>query len=453
MLSFAIEKIVDQLRVGTFELDCLEMAIQQRDSDRAPIIKGSGQISIRADGVLGFKLYADGGLPRRLRLQAGDLVPHSQMYRLRATDLEGREWCCQFVSPDETGTRNGRSLLVGAIWELEHSLERGGVPADYLELYVLGDVKVPTNAYTETKTKAPDGESTSSLLDCAVFEGTHCRFDFRQAGGLLKIGVTGNQLPEHADLRVVEAMQFMLASPMRWSLLHREGRKGQTIRIRLRPPEATGVRMRQPIQFLGSRDLTGNMWPLFERYYEFASAEPSENWHPVSVHLYNACQASAASIDTQRLALGVAVEGIAAVAFPQATTALPEEALKSVTDHLRAWTGLPDWEQRDSFLERLNGLFGLLRKTSARDRLRWLAVRGVVTNDDIKAWTKLRNSAAHPERPDAGVTQEALALIEHVTTVMYKLVFAAIGYKGAYTDYSIRGWPTCQFAAPNPPCD
>ncbi|HEX5422023.1 MAG TPA: hypothetical protein VFW94_00620 [Candidatus Acidoferrales bacterium] len=398
------------------------------------------------DGTLAFKMYAPSRLPALPPLQPGSLVPHSLMYRLRAVDLKGREWTSDFVSPDQSASRNGGAVIKGTVWDLVHSTKDGAMPVEGMDLYFLDDLAIPVTAYTETKTTSPTGEIQSSAWDRAIVESPDYRIDFHYRRSVLSANVVTDKLRKHSDLRVVEALQFLLARAVRWNVKQRTGRSGQETHIRCRPRQTAKPRLHKPIQFFGGHDLTGSMWALFQKYYDFASSEASENWHPVSIHLHNASEASAASVDTQRLALGIAVEGIAAATLASVATHAPDQAVRSILAHLDRWQGMPDWPERDSFRDRVKGLFGLLRMPRAKDRLWWAAARGFISDADVRAWSKLRNAAAHPDELDPSITQKSLALIEHVTTVMYKLVFAAIGYEGAYTDYSTRGWPTQQFS-------
>ena len=448
MLTFALEEIVEQLRSGSFELDCLDMTLQERTSDATPI-SGAGNFSVASDGTLQVKMYARGAPPPLPQLPAGELIPRDSLYCLRATDLRRRQWTCDFLFPDKCDFSGSDSVIRATIMDLKHVEDYGAIPGDEVDLFAFGDLRVPVNAATETKITSNDSETTSSNMDRAVVKMPTCRLDFHNAPGLLRATVDAEVLSEQTDDRLAEALQFILASPVHWSVLHRSGRGRQITSIRLRERMLARPRMHKPIQFLGSHDFTGSVWPLFQRYYEFVSGANVDEWHPISIHLYNAGQASAGSLDSQRVALGVAVEGIVASAFPEISERTSEDAIKSIRDHVETWPGLPDWPGREAFRERIRGLFGLLGRASAKDRMHALARRGLIESDDIKAWSRLRNYAVHPETVDPGVTRESLALIERVTTLMYKVVFARIGYEGAYTDYGAPGWPKRLFAIPS----
>ena len=51
------------------------------------------------------------------------------------------------------------------------------------------------------------------------------------------------------------------------------------------------------------------------------------------------------------------------------------------------------------------------------------------------------NTSAHGETPGSENLQALVDLCHKVTVLMYHLIFRAVGFEGAYIDYSTHGWP------------
>jgi hypothetical protein len=140
-------------------------------------------------------------------------------------------------------------------------------------------------------------------------------------------------------------------------------------------------------------------------------------------------------IDAQALALGVAVEGLLAELYNDVV--LPSD------DFLR------DLEAAEAFIQelpisprvksRILGSLGPMRKSRAKDRLRALVERNVITKAQYEAWEKLRNSTAHAVVHE--LSNKFIGLCNSVLVLAYCLMFNAISYVGPFTDYGTPGWP------------
>src|SRR4051794_14544981 len=79
---------------GHFQLQCLDMVLEQQAASIR--FSGPGSITRSPDGALAFVLFAPGQLPALERTLAlprlGEMLPEEAYFRLRATDLRGRQW-------------------------------------------------------------------------------------------------------------------------------------------------------------------------------------------------------------------------------------------------------------------------------------------------------------------------------------------------------------------------
>jgi hypothetical protein len=95
--------------------------------------------------------------------------------------------------------------------------------------------------------------------------------------------------------------------------------------------------------------------------------------------------------------------------------------------------------------ERVLGSIRNIRKARPSDRLKELARRGLVSPDGVKAWGSLRNQAAHARPPERKSLQQWIDDCHATTVLLYQIIFAAIGYRGRFTNYGVEKWPEQEY--------
>jgi hypothetical protein len=172
------------------------------------------------------------------------------------------------------------------------------------------------------------------------------------------------------------------------------------------------------------------------------------SWHSCSYHLHNACEASANSADAFTIELCVSVEKTSGlVSFVGNID--DGEHKRRVQRLMRKWLKAVGWINT-AVGDRAMGLLSSLHHIRMKDRLADLVKRGMVDQEHLKVWGKLRHPGVHAGDPDAGGvlskgSQDWLDDIGAVTVLMYHLIFHLIGYNESYTDYSRRGWRSARY--------
>ncbi len=459
MPTFVVDRIIESIRAGDdHDLHCHSMSLSAPNKNM-PTFQGVGAIRIGSKGNLRFTMYARSAETYVLpdTVMPGDLIPDHILYRFSAIDETGVEWTSPVVLDMRVQPSKGKnnSRVTGDLMDL-HSREPL-FPEGYstvlaesvLTLYVFDKVDIPVNTKTVTEVRV-DGEdfpTGGASLNIAKVEVGDYEFRFTRRDDLLEIRVTAPTLRAGLDKRVIEALQFVLARPICWRILREESGDTAVTRIRSAPKHSAAETHLPPIQSVAFYDGTKCVWPLYAKYFEHILGHDERSWHPLSRYLYSAIEAHAAGFDTYRLALGVAVEGILKTPFKKVFSP-GEEFLAAVDDlskHFSEWKCPAAWEGESGLRERIKTYFTQLRKPRGDDQLRRLNQLEIVTDDEFRAWKRLRNKTAHGDRSDRLPSQEELSQIGIVTTLMYKLVFQAIGYSGKYTDYGTRGFPTRDF--------
>jgi hypothetical protein len=239
------------------------------------------------------------------------------------------------------------------------------------------------------------------------------------------------------DLGVV-ALEFLAAKTIVPRTIEYHQGADKMLRLLSPRPISERTRLRRPIS---SHHLTDYEmpWRLFSRYLEYLASYSGAGWPACVLHLHNAIEASANSLNAAILGLCVAVEGLAKLILIEEDEE-EKKAIEKLTRKMRCV--LRNFKLSETTLgQRAEGLLSNLNVPRLKDRLKPLVQAGVIRDSLIRAWSDLRPAAAHAAALDIDYakpeeTQELLVGIDKVTTLMYEIIFHLIGYEEEYTDYS-----------------
>jgi len=155
-------------------------------------------------------------------------------------------------------------------------------------------------------------------------------------------------------------------------------------------------------------------------------------------------------LDLMALVLGVSVEGLVRSEFPTIKRVGADDMnndIDVVTKVIRDGSYCAD------FKKRAPGIMGSLRGTNPRDVLLMLEEASSLPAGSEKAWSNLRNRAAHATTGSSVSQPQIEQLYRDCRTVLvllYRLVFLTLGYQGLHCDYSAKGWPDVPWTRRNP---
>jgi hypothetical protein len=258
----------------------------------------------------------------------------------------------------------------------------------------------------------------------------------RDAGFEITATSDASPIASHLVAIIEEAMWFTLGQPLRADIVQYRvaDREGITIHSRGRDDELPSA---MPPYHIGIVDSAKVLGEIFCRYLGYVSGERSERYHPLSVLVRKVLRAEAGTIEELALARSVSIEGVVHLGF--SSLGGPETGVREAVSALEEL--LEEHLGSSVIKDRVQGFCAALRRSSSRTALRSLAGRGVITEEQVEAWEKLRYVAAHGQEYQLPF-REVFELSEHLRVLMARLVFELIGYKGAYSDYGTRGWPT-----------
>ncbi len=438
------------LQKGIYQLDCPRMTLQNRLNSDCVFI-GAGYVRQNHERKLEFKLYCQFVKENHKFLffgksaKSGELVPENEYYILKCIDGFNREWISYWVNPSfDVGVG---VVFSGDLRELVHikDRERPMLKQDYLILRIFGEIKVPFNHQTESISKIADKEFKTINWNIARFSSSNYNFTISLKDGWTLIKIEGNpgvSFPKNIELRAIEALEFVLAHSLWWSVMEKYTCGTlETKSIRTHFFEFNEPRIGPPIDFR-NKDSTGCIWSLFDKYFSYIiDKQENEKLHPISEQLNLIREASQGPIIAEALALSIAVEAILKSEFVDLCK--PSDALRTGVNS--ACKHFDDWSGTDELKNRLKGSLNSILNSNPQNAMKFLIDNNVITKKQMDAWKKLRNSMAHGVQPNDAKLQEFLTLCDTVCVLLYHIIFYAIGYEGKYTDYSVFGWPIEDF--------
>ena len=162
---------------------------------------------------------------------------------------------------------------------------------------------------------------------------------------------------------------------------------------------------------------------MFEAYFGYVIQDPSR----LSQLVHSTVEAGASSLYALALTLGVSVEGVLRLEFED----LGKPSKTFVNELSKAQELISLSPVKPNAQKRICGSLNAMKGFRAQQALETLIGIGAVTSDEVAAWKQMRHRAAHADLPDSQDVQAFLDVCLRMTVLFYRLIFTAIGYRGA----------------------
>jgi hypothetical protein len=444
MMSLTHDELLD-LRTGRLEVDALHMKLRHRGTD-AVAYEGPGQIRLTQDGTLEYVLFDSGagdGFGWDSLPVPGSWVASDSLLDLSVQDWRGRNWSAQRTRPD-TSHVDGKPGVVcrGELREITLTSDGSGPAGEFISLFARFEGDIPYNLITRIETDAGGRKSYSFKYNVWEVDGANYTVRVTQADDGLEIEASrpAGVFPAHFDTRLLEGLWFVLAKPIEWYYRIRVNQETHSLTIRRQPPPPPSPRLRPPLEFRLDSDAAEPCGRMLLRYLEYVEPYLEPRFHPMSVNVRQTLLASATNIETEALALGIAVESLIRREYKQ--YGKPGVAFISVLgaamEFWDKWTGPSDVK------ERIRRAIENMRGTNPREAMNKLVDLGILSPEHRSSWNKLRHTTAHGLDFEADFRQ-VVNWCDSTHAALLRLIFVRIGYTGPYTDRSATGWPTIMY--------
>jgi hypothetical protein len=442
-MSLDTDEIRD-LREGKLTIDALHMELRRFGTSDV-VYSGPGQIRQTAEGTIDYVLFdaQTSAEPDFIKLPLpGSWVPPESRFSLYARDWKKREWNATYVDTNTLRVRGEPGVVCsGEIPEITLSFEPSRTTGEFISLFVPDANPIPFNLITRIETDSGGRKSYQFQYNVWEIEGPdyNVRIVQRDNGLEVEARRDGGVFPQFFDSRLLEALWFVLARPIDWEIRKRSNTEMSALTIRRRPLPVPSPRLGAPLEFKNVIEAAGPCGDLLLKYLDYISDFKEARFHPTSVNIRQTLLASATNIETEALALGIAVESVIRREFKDLDK--PEDTVLTAVDaalvYWENWVGAPD------IGERVRTAIHRLKDPNPRESMNKLVASGILSDQHRDAWNKVRHTTAHGMSFNAPFRQ-IVGWCNHTYAALIRLIFSRIGYRGPYTDRA-EGWPSVQF--------
>ena len=434
-----VDETIKLFSDGSLKIDFPRIVFTRRGGASGEKLTGPGSLSQNRKGEIEIKAHIAFSEPdtmaallnRSMVSEAGALVPEDGYHDIEATDAVAAVWDCGRVIVNSSVSFPTSSGVFQAKPTVLRRKDCSGSSKRRLRLYFFDQ---------ETRDwKGLLGGQREMEIDGLAFE---MKVDEVRDRQILVEATSETDLPEAFDRRLIEAMQFVVGQSLHAAIVDEFASSARTLRLYATSSHIRRVPAFPPLEIHTSQ-YTDQHVELLRCYLTYLFSLPDEGiWSPPSAFLSLLRRASEGSIDSWLIGICVAVEGLAGLIEykPVAVTA----ELAKFQEHVAKW--IKDEDISEGGAKRITGLVGQLGSVRPIDRMMSLVPSLLLYEDDIKTWSKARNSAVHTRKSSsADLKSEKLqARIDQLHVVyrlLYFIIFQVIGYDGKYTDYAKRHFP------------
>jgi hypothetical protein len=437
---------MDAFRRVVLDIDCKRMMLTQH-KEGGERFEGQGYIRQADDGSLIFKIYVTKydakplkHLDAMFNSAAGELHSDEMFYDLEAIAHDGTRWTASRILPvphwdmtDQTVLMHGKMQSVTADLDMPQRQH-------HLVLHFFEEYQVPLHRMSEAERHG----NRYYTRDRAEFTALHSEFVVRVRDGsgdtVFEIA-SDKPFPTAFDLRVQEALQYITAKTAIWRVRLQSTDKRMELELASPWRKSSRTQFSPPLGPISAHFMEHG-WKLFEKYLAYVVEKTDgTHWNPVAYHLYNACEATANSLDAWAIGVSVAVEAVSGL-ISVSDDKQKAERIALYQERARKW--LEDQKDLADIADRARGQINAMSNKRPQDTLYALAETGHAEKSYVDAWEYLRNRHVHPklsdlQKPTSVDYQKLLDHIHRVETLLRQLTFYLIGYEGPFTDYGVHG--------------
>ena len=441
-------KDTDRVLTDDFSLEFLQAKLIQKTKENPVVYTGPASVVQSEDGVLKLKLYhlfqSSSEVTREISatfnngFQPGQIIGDQHYFDFEGIDLHGAKWTSPkiWLSGDVSCPANGK-IVTADLLLIESERQAGSGTSQGVakaQLFIPGSYRIP---YFKTETQG--ALTTRSICELNV-GGRTCTLRKQDRHLEVSADLAGiESANDYLDL-ILEGIGIGIGSELRPKLIKilHSGVHRQTIYSR----NVSAVHPTLTAPFPTSQpDNAKSLETFLDR---FLGVIPNRHsalfgyWHRVLT-------AFSSGVENSALVLTTAIEGVLKAYFTDC--GMPDaEFIKQLEEAKPAVESLSIGDRAKS---RLLTTLGNAKVPTPKNSLFSLRSRGLITDELIRLWTRLRNKSAHADELNLQdhELQAYLNELHGCLELFYRLVLVYVGYSGTMLEYSKSGWPEATFEA------
>lgn len=424
------------------EIDCVDVEIHRFEDNQPPIFKGPGVIRGDKAGRLSYKVYnqiqVNEEIFAYLKQIREENDPRKTNLRLFVRGYDGMEWSGGWSIPALNIFQAPYLLVEGAFDQLGARVEKleGDrtsnstelVFSDYLDLPLAGTVKVESFHGEEVISTSFWGDHHEVTFDDSLIR-------FQKSSDKSRLHVTASDgdrfTPPYVENWITEALIFITARMIYPRMIIRHFEKDALVFIRA-TPRTIESGMLPPFSY--APDTRDSFWKAFCAY--LGKCKSVQQFEPLEMTkgFSELCLAGKGTLQGFLISLSIYIEFCVNLIFASLESgASREDDYKKKVEDLVQHVGA--WDRDDTIRERAKGLLSMLYTPSLPKRMDVLVEQGVITEIQEKTWKKARPYLAHGNVIDFKKEEEFWHIRNHLISMVYRLIFRIIGYRGLVLDY------------------
>lgn len=449
MFPMISEDFLKQYAAGNLVLDCPRIVITQNKTTGPKTFEGPGMITLKADGRFAVRLYVNSppGASHVIKamfsmdanVSPGELIPDEYFYTMEATDLRGITWRNPSITPVFHG--NNGEVIIADVDSLHAEQDSPESNMDSIVMQCFNVLPIPANAISRQSSESGEHSgSHKTARDRAEFViggikfALHNGVNAEHGTKLIATAPVGTFKPgiEH---RIGEALRFVTFTDFTFTVVEKVLSGTRHAFVRPIQIARTGI-LPAPVN---GKTHVDDYWRLFEAYFRHVSIHTDpDTYHPLSNRLYPLIASHGVDFSVVELILGVSVEGVLNSEFASVgASSIPDN--KEIADTVAVLKNL--CSITETMKNRLSGAVTSMKQLRVGDQIKRLMELKVITMELNVAWRTVRNSSAHSANTHAKAMNVKVHDLYMVHALLMKLVLIAIGYKGKYQRFDLKGWP------------
>jgi hypothetical protein len=414
------------------------MWLKGRDGEPV-IFSGPGRIEITKSGEVRFYMYATAtdtdAAFRKIRSAQANPYNALEQFRLVALDFSGTEWEGGYTSVGFFDDPKNGYPFTGKLTALS-TLATGDQVAktSSVELLMIPPVDLPASEWMVSNTAIGEKEllySRKPGRQIISVLGTDVEFLYEPSREALWItALTSEDLPHpYAEKWLAEPLRIMLGSLVYPQMVARNMGDG-TSHIWFRPsshskkPSMFGLK--QPFEITAG--FPTGFWEVYARILTMIGSARDDNdrpnfeAHEVTRFYQELAQARHGSRWMKLLTLASTAEAMTKALMTDADrkSEYTDADLASMSKYIGKWEG------NKGLRSRLQDSVAFAAQRSPQGFMRSLAKDGVISNEEVDTWRKLRNSVAHGNLVEPWPTQDGDRHLGEMISLVHKLTHARI---------------------------
>ena len=423
-----------------FEIDCVDIEVHGVDDHCPPLFKGSGVIRGNKEGRFEYKVYnqipVNEDMFTYLNKLQNSTDPRETNCRLFAKAYDRVEWTGSWSIPNVNIFQSPYLLVEGKLDQLCTRAEKnkGDSTRNATEI-VFGDhLDLPYDGTAKQQLLHQDEIVSSSFWrDHHKLEFENTLISFQKSTDKSRLHVTVNSVdnfePPYVENWIMEALIFANAKIIRPRMVIRHFENDALIFLRATSADnSSGM----PPAFDDSPNCREEYWRSFSAYLRKCKSMQQFELLDMTRGFCELCLASKGTLQGFLISLSIFIEFCIKLIFSSIEPAGGSEHKRNV-DNLVQY--VKNWEGDIEIKKRAEGLLSGLRSPLISQRMDVLIERGIITKHQKKIWKKARPYLAHGQLIDFSKEDEFYEYRNHLISMVYRLMFRIIGYKGLVLDF------------------